>query len=175
VSGGEGKTRVLDEKATTLYKRALDVSYHLKIKASRTVFNEIAQRFPTMPFTLRALPGRETRLGLHECLNHSLLHPYPVVHEKARARPPLLRGDCPGPPASASRACRRNLLRPRACPGRARSRARRSLRVQPSRTLRVEAGALQRRALRRAAARRSGRGGARRRASWWRSSRRRCC
>ncbi|KAK9830632.1 hypothetical protein WJX81_007059 [Elliptochloris bilobata] len=83
VSGGEGKTRVLDEKATTLYKRALDVSYHLKIKASRTVFNEITQRFPTMPFTLRALPGRETRLGLHECLNHSLLHPYPVLHEKA--------------------------------------------------------------------------------------------
>lgn len=84
MSGGEGKTRVLDEKATTLYKRALDMSYHLKIKASRTVFNEITTRFPTMPFTLRALPGRETRLGLHECLNHNLLHPYPVLHEKAR-------------------------------------------------------------------------------------------
>ena len=75
---------MLDEKATTLYKRALDQQYSLKIKASRTVFNEITQRFPTMPFTLRALPGRETRLGLHECLNHALLHPYPVLHEKAR-------------------------------------------------------------------------------------------
>jgi hypothetical protein len=136
VSGGEGKTRVLDEKATTLYKRALDVSYHLKIRASRTVFNEIAQRFPTMPFTLRALPGRETRLGLHECLNHSLLHPYPVVHEKARARacracracPPLSRAaqaiPCPGAaPAS-------DMLRPHAWLARACSRARRSLRVR---------------------------------------------
>ena len=75
---------MLDEKATTLYKRALDQQYSLKIKASRTVFNEITQRFPTMPFTLRALPGRETRLGLHECLNHALLHPYPVLHEKVR-------------------------------------------------------------------------------------------
>jgi hypothetical protein len=47
-----------------------------------------------MPFTLRALSeGAEgeakqelsdgrLRLGLVECLNHGLLHPYPVLHEK---------------------------------------------------------------------------------------------
>lgn len=52
------------------------------------------KRFPTMPFTLRALAeGAEgdakqelsqgqLRLGLVECLNHGLLHPYPVLHEK---------------------------------------------------------------------------------------------
>jgi methionine aminopeptidase len=47
-----------------------------------------------MPFTLRALTegaegdakaelsSGQLRLGLVECLNHGLLHPYPVLHEK---------------------------------------------------------------------------------------------
>jgi hypothetical protein len=43
-----------------------------------------------MPFTLRALVesvdnkdlAKQMRLGLVECLNHQLLHPYPVLHEK---------------------------------------------------------------------------------------------
>ncbi len=55
---------------------------------------QVTKRFPTMPFTLRALSeGAEgdakqelsqgqMRLGLVECLNHSLMHPYPVLHEK---------------------------------------------------------------------------------------------
>ncbi len=36
-----------------------------------------------MPFTMRALDGKQSRLGLVECLNHGLLHPYPVLYEKA--------------------------------------------------------------------------------------------
>jgi hypothetical protein len=32
---GEGKPKVLDDKETTVYKRALDVEYKLKMKASR--------------------------------------------------------------------------------------------------------------------------------------------
>ncbi len=42
-----------------------------------------------MPFTLRALETERSRFGIVECLNHSLLHPYPVLHEKANelARP----------------------------------------------------------------------------------------
>ena len=36
-----------------------------------------------MPFTLRALGTERSRFGIVECLNHSLLHPYPVLHEKA--------------------------------------------------------------------------------------------
>jgi hypothetical protein len=47
-----------------------------------------------MPFTLRALAegaegeakqelsAGQLRLGLVECLNHGLLQPYPVLHEK---------------------------------------------------------------------------------------------
>lgn len=56
---------------------------------------QISKRFPTMPFTLRALAegaegeakqelsAGQLRLGLVECLNHGLLQPYPVLHEKA--------------------------------------------------------------------------------------------
>mmetsp|Transcript_13365 Transcript_13365/g.18263 ORF Transcript_13365/g.18263 Transcript_13365/m.18263 type:complete len:388 (+) Transcript_13365:123-1286(+) len=82
-STGEGKPKVMNEKETTVYKRALDKEYHLKMKASRFVFSEINKRFPTMPFTMRLIEdsGR-TKLGLVECLNHELLHPYPVLHEK---------------------------------------------------------------------------------------------
>eukprot|EP00877_Chromochloris_zofingiensis_P000802 jgi/Chrzof1/10722/Cz05g10020.t1 len=93
VSTGEGKPKMKDEKETTVYKRALDVEYKLKLKASRAVFSEINRKFPAMPFTLRAITegegeeGKELqkqlRLGLVECLSHNLLHPYPVLHEKA--------------------------------------------------------------------------------------------
>jgi curved DNA binding protein len=81
-STGEGKPRLLDEKQTTIYKRAVDKSYHLKMKASRFIFSEINTKFPIMPFTARALEEKRARLGLVECVNHDLLQPYPVLHEK---------------------------------------------------------------------------------------------
>jgi hypothetical protein len=87
VSSGEGKVRVLDEKETTVYKRALDQEYKLKLKASRSIFSEINKKHPTMPFTTRNLDSKQSRLGLVECLNHGLLHPYPVLHEKVRHAP----------------------------------------------------------------------------------------
>ena len=66
VSNGEGKSRVQDEKQTTVYKRDMAVDYTLKSKAARTIFSEINRRFPTTPFCIRALtsakPG-EIRLG----------------------------------------------------------------------------------------------------------------
>ncbi|XP_010920808.1 ERBB-3 BINDING PROTEIN 1 isoform X1 [Elaeis guineensis] len=81
-STGEGKPKLLDEKHTTIYKRAVDKNYHLKMKASRFIFSEINQKFPIMPFTARALEEKRARLGLVECVNHELLQPYPVLHEK---------------------------------------------------------------------------------------------
>jgi hypothetical protein len=36
--------QVLDEKETMVFKRALDVNYHLKLKASRALFSEINTR-----------------------------------------------------------------------------------------------------------------------------------
>ncbi|KAL8517228.1 hypothetical protein ACS0TY_015450 [Phlomoides rotata] len=81
-STGEGKPKLLDEKQTTIYKRAVDKNYHLKMKASRFIFSEISQKFPIMPFSARALEEKRARLGLVECVNHDLLQPYPVLHEK---------------------------------------------------------------------------------------------
>ncbi|XP_057953658.1 ERBB-3 BINDING PROTEIN 1 [Malania oleifera] len=81
-STGDGKPKLLDERQTTIYKRAVDRNYHLKMKASRFIFSEINQKFPIMPFTARALEEKRARLGLVECVNHDLLQPYPVLHEK---------------------------------------------------------------------------------------------
>ena len=92
MSTGEGKAKVLDEKETTVYKRALDQEYKLKLKASRQIFSEINKRYPTMPFTVRSLDSKQGRLGLVECLNHGLLHPYPVLHEKVCSAPAAPKG-----------------------------------------------------------------------------------
>jgi hypothetical protein len=47
--------KLLDEKQTTIYKRAVDKNYNLKMKASRFIFREISQKFPIMPFTARSV------------------------------------------------------------------------------------------------------------------------
>lgn len=46
--------RMLDERQTTIYKRAVDKNYHLKMKSSRFIFSEINQKFPIMPFSARS-------------------------------------------------------------------------------------------------------------------------
>ena len=45
------QSKLLDEKQTTIYKRAVDKNYNLKMKASRFIFSEISWKFPIMPFT----------------------------------------------------------------------------------------------------------------------------
>lgn len=57
--------------------------YKLKMAASRTVFGEILKKYPSLPFSLRSLEAKNARLGIVECVNHDLLQPYPVMHEKA--------------------------------------------------------------------------------------------
>ena len=68
-----------------MYKRVAGEGYKLKLAASRAVFSEIIKKYPSMPFTLRNLEAKNARLGLVECVNHDLLQPYPVLHEKASA------------------------------------------------------------------------------------------
>ena len=79
---GEGKLSQKDEKETQVYKRALEKSYSLKMKASRGVFSDICNRFPSFPFAARYLEGLSAKAGLPECLKHDLLVPYPVLYEK---------------------------------------------------------------------------------------------
>uniref|UniRef100_A0A2P2I6T2 ERBB-3 BINDING PROTEIN 1 n=1 Tax=Hirondellea gigas TaxID=1518452 RepID=A0A2P2I6T2_9CRUS len=82
MSTGEGKVRELNE-ATTVYKREVDRNYNLKMKAARYVLTEVNSRFPTYPFTIRALKDKRAKLGIVECKNHELVQPYPVLHERA--------------------------------------------------------------------------------------------
>ncbi|XP_068644748.1 ERBB-3 BINDING PROTEIN 1-like [Aristolochia californica] len=79
---GDGKPKLLDEKLTTIYKRAIDKNYQLKMKSSRFIFSEISPKFPMMPFTARVLEEKRAQLGLVECVNHDPLQPHPVLHEK---------------------------------------------------------------------------------------------
>jgi len=82
VSSGEGKPKELDTK-TTIFKRAVDQNYLLKMKASREVFNQVNSKFPTFPFNLRALGDeKRAKLGITEMLKHNLVNPYPVLYEK---------------------------------------------------------------------------------------------
>eukprot|EP00887_Chlorella_sp_A99_P002464 scaffold10.g2464.t1 len=92
VSTGEGKAKVLDEKSTTVYKRALDMQYQLKIKASREVYSEILKKYPTCLFSIRGLDSKTSRYGIRECVNHGLLHPYPVLFEKEGALVAQIKG-----------------------------------------------------------------------------------
>ena len=50
------------------------------------MFKEINAKFPALPFTFRELETEKAsshRMGIKECLNHGLLHPYPVLYEKS--------------------------------------------------------------------------------------------
>lgn len=84
VCAGEGKAKVLNEKQTAVFKRALNVEYSLKLKASRAILSDVDKRYPCMPFPLRKLLASSTssKFGLVECLQHGLLHAYPVLWEK---------------------------------------------------------------------------------------------
>lgn len=81
MSTGDGNARPGDLR-TTVYKRNVEQTYQLKVKASRALLAEVDKKFPTLPFTLRHLNDvRQARLGLQECVNHGLLTPYPSLHD----------------------------------------------------------------------------------------------
>jgi len=81
MSTGEGKTRELENR-TTVYKRAQDQAYLVKMKASRYVLNEIRERFGPFPFSIKALEEKRGRMGIVELVKHELLHSYPILWEK---------------------------------------------------------------------------------------------
>lgn len=81
ISSGDGKAKE-HETRTTVYKRT-DLTYALKMKASRAFYSEVCNKFTMMPFTLRAFEDeKKARLGVKECTDHELLTPYPVLYEK---------------------------------------------------------------------------------------------
>ena len=82
MSSGEGKPRE-DEARCTVFKRELEQVYNLKMKSARAFFVEVNKRFPTLPFSIRAMSDQTAaKVGVRECLNHDMLIPYPVLAEK---------------------------------------------------------------------------------------------
>lgn len=81
MSTGEGKPKASEDR-TTVFKRNIEEKYSLKMKASRAFFSEVNQRFPTMPFTLRAGDEKQWKMGVIECVKHDLFIEYPVLYEK---------------------------------------------------------------------------------------------
>lgn len=89
LSTGDGKAKVVDEKQTSVYKRAVDRKQNLKMKAARAVFGDVLARFPTLPFPVRTLAAEaeggaaRVKLGLRECSSAELITAFPVLWEKA--------------------------------------------------------------------------------------------
>mmetsp|Transcript_39381 Transcript_39381/g.51536 ORF Transcript_39381/g.51536 Transcript_39381/m.51536 type:complete len:98 (+) Transcript_39381:331-624(+) len=53
------------------------------MKSARAFFVEVNKRFPTLPFSIRAMQDQTAaKVGVRECLNHDMLIPYPVLSEK---------------------------------------------------------------------------------------------
>ena len=79
VTKGNGKTRNVGTRST-VYRRNIEETYMLKMKASRAVLSEVDNRFPVFPFSLRSLDEKTARVGVVECVNHNLLEEYPVIN-----------------------------------------------------------------------------------------------
>jgi methionine aminopeptidase len=83
VSSGDGKPKESDVRCT-VYKRAMDRSYNLKLKQSRQFINDVLDRYPSFCFSLNSFEDPiVARIGVKECLEHEMLVPYPVLSEKA--------------------------------------------------------------------------------------------
>lgn len=60
-----------DPSRTSVYKRATDVNYQLKMKTSRAVFSEVQKKAGHFPFTLRSLDDeKRARMGVTEAVAH---------------------------------------------------------------------------------------------------------
>jgi len=81
ISTGEGKTRELEAR-TTVFKRAIDRNYQLRLQSSRAVFYEITQKSPFLPFSMRSLDEKKRKMAISDMLKHDLLDTYPVLYER---------------------------------------------------------------------------------------------
>jgi len=81
MSTGEGKTRETVNR-TTVFKRAADRNYQLKLAAARQIFGEINAKSPFLPFSLTSLDDKKRRLGITEIVKHELVDCYPVLWER---------------------------------------------------------------------------------------------
>merc|ERR1719408_1221279 len=84
MSTGEGKGKETETRST-VFKRAVENSYILKLQKARQFMHEVQTRFPALPFSLRSIEDVQVaRVGVSEAKRHELLHEYPVLKEKER-------------------------------------------------------------------------------------------
>lgn len=82
MSTGEGKAKYVDTR-TTVYKKADDLVYSLKMKASRAFFSLAVNKHGAMPFTLRSFEDEKyAKMGVVECERHALMRPYQVLYDR---------------------------------------------------------------------------------------------
>uniref|UniRef100_A0A7E4W6W0 Peptidase_M24 domain-containing protein n=1 Tax=Panagrellus redivivus TaxID=6233 RepID=A0A7E4W6W0_PANRE len=82
ISTGTGKAKAGDYR-TTVYKKAENLVYQLKMKNARTFFSEAQKKYGGMPFSIRGFENEvQAKVGVVECERHGLLQPYPVYYEK---------------------------------------------------------------------------------------------
>ena len=82
VSAGKGVPKSTQVR-TNVYKRNPNVTYQLKMKASRALLTKVQKECGTMAFSLNSLGDeRNSRLGVVECAKHNLLVPYHVLQEE---------------------------------------------------------------------------------------------
>jgi curved DNA binding protein len=85
MSTGDGKPKEVAER-TTVYMRAPNTTYALKMKASRFVLSQVQEKHPHFPFSLRSFvsgdEGAKCKMGIKECVEHGILNAYPVLEEK---------------------------------------------------------------------------------------------
>jgi len=81
MSTGEGKAKEISSR-TTVFKRAVDRNYQLKLQASRQILAEINTKFPNHPFSLRSLDEKKRRMGISDIAKHELVDSYPVLWER---------------------------------------------------------------------------------------------
>lgn len=78
MSTAEGKAKESDFR-TTVFKRAVDHSYQLKLKASRELYTLVSKKFPTFPFSIRYCDEKKAKFAITELRDHELVHAYPVL------------------------------------------------------------------------------------------------
>merc|ERR1712194_797069 len=83
VSSGDGKVKET-ELRSTVFKRAVEKSYILKLQKARQFIHEVTKTFPALPFTLRAFEDETVaRVGVVEAKRHALLDEYRITSAKS--------------------------------------------------------------------------------------------
>lgn len=75
------QARQAPDSRTSVYQKANEVTYQLKMKTSRAVFSEIQKKAGAFPFNIRNLEDeKRSRVGVQEAEQHGLIKPYEVQY-----------------------------------------------------------------------------------------------